>query len=96
MPRTKRDAMKRTIAQVVNHLQAGAEDLIPLEELFASVHPAEASLLTLTLTSIDVTISLIKRFCETAWGYFPDNLEDWRSTGYTPVDQRETAEDPKN
>ena len=78
MPRTKRDQLKRELAQVLNNLDMAAYGLAYFVRLFKEPHPDMAKYLetmckqVLTLKEAGLT------FWEWAWGKKPSDYNIWR------------------
>jgi len=88
MPKTKRDFLKRSIAQAVNHIEEAQIDLLSLKETFEPVHPEQAAMLEIILQSLEMTISFISDFCMKTWNTLPPTWQSWRNPG-TPTKERE-------
>jgi len=79
MPKTKRDTMKRWLAQAVNHNVSGQKLIGRLFGLFENVHPDYAELLVLIGQSMSITEQLMRQFWVLAWGPLPDDLKKYMS-----------------
>jgi len=78
MPKTKRDILKRKLAQSYNLLDTSLEYLRELEEIFRPVHPEYADFLVLIAQNIIVTQEFMMQFWEKAWGKRPRDIDAWR------------------
>lgn len=85
MPKTKRDKNKRIVAQAVNDLKRGAENILYIEQQFRPVHPDMADFLCLIVNAVVVTHQMIDRFCDVAWGGHPEDYETWRNERKGPA-----------
>lgn len=81
MPKTKRDFLKRSIAQAVNHIEEAQIDLLSLKEIFEPVHPEQAAMLDAILTVLETGISFISDFCMKTWNTLPPTWDAWRNPG---------------
>jgi hypothetical protein len=51
--------------------------LLELRELFTEFHPEWDEYFTMIANGCIVTIGFVKKLAIQAWGYFPDNYENW-------------------
>jgi hypothetical protein len=94
MPKTKRDFLKRSVAQAVNHIEEAQIDLLSLKEIFAPVHPEQAQMLEAILTILETGISFISDFCMKTWNTLPPTWNAWRNPGtHEPAYTEEQAPD---
>lgn len=78
MPKTKRDELKRKIAQVYEHLSRGIIYLGELHVIFEPVHPEHAQMLMLLAQALTQVQSNIEVFCIITWGKVPKHFDRWR------------------
>lgn len=81
MPKTKRDFLKRSVAQAVNHIEEAQIDLLSLKEIFEPVHPEQAAMLDAILTVLETGIQFISDFCMATWNTLPPTWDAWRNPG---------------
>jgi len=81
MPKTKRDILKRTVAQAVNHIEEAEIDILGLKETFDKPHPELAKLLDVIMQALEQVIAIITSFCLQAWGTAPQDWYTWRNPG---------------
>lgn len=93
MPKTKRDLLKRRLAQAHHDLHKAAENIIPLEQQFRGPHADLANILALALVGLDNLLQLIDVFADRAWGYHPDDYETWRNPRKTKPGETDDSED---
>jgi len=78
MGRTKRDQLKRELAQALHHLDTASNDVGTVWNAFDGVHEDYAGL----LLAIGQMIELVKRhileFWQLAWGKLPPDIESYR------------------
>jgi hypothetical protein len=77
MPVSKRDLLRRALAQAWGHLDEAMEDLLNLAEIFRPHHPDMAEALS---KYAEVCLGLqeeLKFFALAAWGRAPETREDW-------------------
>jgi hypothetical protein len=82
MPKTKRDFLKRQVAQAVNHIEEAQIDLLALKETFAEVHPKQTQMLEVILQSLELSITFIGDFCMATWNTIPPSWQSWRNPGH--------------
>jgi hypothetical protein len=87
MPKTKRDFLKRSVAQAVNHIEEAQIDLLELKETFEPVHPEQAAMLEAILQSLEMSIAFISDFCMKTWNTLPSSWLSWRNPGTLPKEQ---------
>ena len=81
MPKSKRDLLKRAVAQAANHIEEAQIDLLGVKEAFAPVHPDHAQLLDGVVGGLETMLQLIVSFCYHAWGTSPSSWQAWRNPG---------------
>lgn len=78
MPKTKRDLLKRKVAQVYEHLEYCLVYLAELYTIFEPVHPEHAEMLMLLAQATTQIQENIKTFCIITWGKIPKHFDRWR------------------
>ena len=79
MPKTKRDYLKRQLAQAYHHLDVSLERLLPLKTLFEPVHPEHAEGLQIALETILQAQQIIIAFAEITWGMNEESIRAYRT-----------------
>lgn len=80
MTKTKRDVLKRCIAQAHNNVMRAGSDLATLQEAFQEQHPDMAESLTIMLKTLAMVLTGIDAFCVQAWGHAPSDYDSWRDS----------------
>jgi len=75
----KRDRLKKTMAQSLNHVEKAAEGLAALHKLFEPAHPEYAAYLDAQITTLLTVMEWMLDFWKKAWGSKPENYHDWRA-----------------
>jgi len=78
MPKTKRDYLKRTLAQGICHIDTAVDRLKELEDIFRPVHPELADFLALIQGNLLVSKEWALDFWARAWGKRPPDYTVWR------------------
>ena len=78
MGRTKRDILKRAMAQAVHHNHVSQERVYDLLEVFQAQHPEHAAYLASIITSLDIAERMMLDFWDRSWGPHPDNIDVYR------------------
>lgn len=78
MPISKRDWLRRRLAQAWNHAEEALEDVLGLEQMFRPHHPELADALETSAKLLVMFQELLGDFAEAAWGRRPENWDDWR------------------
>ena len=78
MPKTKRDILKRKLAQSYNLLDNALVYIRELEEIFRPVHPKHADMLVLIANVIIQAQEFMMQFWEISWGKRPRDIDAWR------------------
>ena len=78
MPRTRRDELKRTIAQAHGHITDAMDDFYGLHEQFEPHHPDLAEGLKNAILALSEMQKFVDTFCDIAWGIHPEDYANWR------------------
>lgn len=78
MARTKRDQLRRELAQALHHLAIAKEDVGTIWAAFDGTHEDYAASLLLIGQGIETLEDAIKKFWQWAWGSVPDNIDSYR------------------
>lgn len=78
MGRTKRDQLKRELAQALHHLETASNDIGTVWQQFDGVHDDYAQLLVAIGQMIKVVQKHILEFWVLAWGKLPPDIESYR------------------
>ena len=78
MPKRKRTAMKREMAQAIHHLETAKNDVGEVWAEFDGVHDDYAASLLMLGQAIGLIQEGIKKFWTQAWGKLPDNFDSYR------------------
>ena len=76
--RTKRDALKRVLAQAHHHCDLALEDLLYLKEQFNPSHPELADGLQMGMELIRHSQEIIETFALVAWNMQKDVFDAYR------------------
>lgn len=74
MPRTKRDNLKRSAAQAVNHLASAILDLDSIRQEFEPVHPDKAKNIEQCQLAASAVRDAILAWVENVWALDPETL----------------------
>jgi len=77
MTKTKRDILKRKVAQIYNHLDAAMIGLLELRAVFAPHHEDLGAMLEQMAQLLLGVQELVLKFWERAWGNRPSNISSW-------------------
>jgi hypothetical protein len=77
MSQQKKKRLRRKLAQCVTYQQKTIENLLEVAEIFGEFHDDYKEMFEVIATSCGLTLELIKRVCEHAWGYFPNDFHTW-------------------
>jgi len=78
MAKTKRDLLRRELAQALHHLAIAKEDIGTVWTAFDGVHEDYAGSLVLIGEAITTVEQAIVQFWEWAWGSVPENIDSYR------------------
>jgi len=78
MGKTKRDMLKREVAQALHDLDRAGQNLHTLYTHFAPVHPEYGLYLQVIAESIQVTYEMLLKFWDHAWGPHPETYDHYR------------------
>lgn len=78
MGKRQRDALKRRMAQIFNHLDYVEGGLAEFYELFNEHHPGLAESLEVAAQSIILADNIIEKFCEQAWAADRERILKYR------------------
>lgn len=78
MPKTKRDYLKKALAQAYHDLERGLERIQQVYEPFSEQHPQHAEMLALIGQNVLMSQAFILDFWAKAWGKVPENLDHYR------------------
>ena len=78
MAKTKRDQLRRELAQSLHHLAIAKNDIGTVWTAFDGVHDDYAGSLLLIAQAITTLEDSIKKFWEWAWGSVPENIDSYR------------------
>lgn len=74
MPKTKRDYLKRRVAQALRHLDQSYKPIADLEVTFREVHPDLADGLVISAQMIKDAQTMLEQFAYFAWDMPPDSI----------------------
>jgi hypothetical protein len=77
MPRTKRDKLRRYLANAISYIDDSLAWIMVLHEVFLPVHPEHAAYLQLTATLLLQAQEQMKDFWLKTWGPGAENWKDW-------------------
>ena len=81
MPKTKRDYLRRTLANAYLHLDQGLSYLNQLRIDFTEQHPEHATTIEQVMTGITLLQDVMAGLAIKWWGHAPDDWESWRAQG---------------
>jgi len=81
MPKTKRDYIKRTLAQAYINLEWSGTYLANVYELYKNQHPELAELLSLSVEGIINIENLLELFAKETFGVQQPNWYAWAARG---------------
>ena len=81
MPKTKRDYLRRTLANAYLHLDQGLSYLNQLRIDFAEQHPEHATTIEQVMTGITLLQDVMAGLATEWWGRAPEDWESWRAQG---------------
>lgn len=78
MGQTKRDKLKRSLAQAHNDLDRAMANLLEVKATFDEHHPDLGSHLEMMATGCLITQNEILKFWAHSWGKAPKDISTWR------------------
>ena len=78
MGKTKRDKLRRELAQALHHIEIAEGDLSVVWQAFEGTHDDYAQLLLLCGQELSMVRAEIRHFWLLAWGKVPDNCDVYR------------------
>lgn len=78
MGKTKRDKLRRELAQALHHIDIAVGDIGVVHQAFEGTHNDYADSLFLLAQSLTMVQEGIKTFWLWAWGKVPDNFDSYR------------------
>ena len=78
MGKTKRDKLRRELAQALHHIDIAIDDIGVVHQAFDGVHDDYAASLLLLAQALGITQEGIKKFWLWAWGRVPENFDSYR------------------
>jgi len=78
MGKTKRDKLRRELAQAHHHIQVAIDDIGVVHQAFDGTHADFAASLVLLAQALSLVQVGIRKFWLWAWGKVPDNLDSYR------------------
>jgi len=77
MPKTRRDVLKRRVAQAYNNVDRALANVRDLHDQFDPVHPEYGEFLVVIGQTLTQVHKLLMEFWVHAWGELPDDIETW-------------------
>ena len=96
MPKTKRDQLRRTLANAYLHLDQSLGYLNQLRLAFKEQHPEHSETLEQVMTGITLLQDVMAGLAVEWWGHAPEDWESWRAQGkeaeMAPIPEQSTED----
>jgi hypothetical protein len=77
MPKTKRDLLKRKLAQAYNLIDKATAYITEVGAEFDGVHEQETESLGIVVATCESLKMILDLFCQDTWGMDPDEIKKW-------------------
>lgn len=79
MPKTKRDLLKRKLADAYRSITLAMGSLAELQEIFDGVHEKHSQFLKVAIVTLDFARNALTNFATETWGHAPKDWSSWRA-----------------
>jgi hypothetical protein len=92
-PKTKRDFLKRRLAQAYNHLDLAMQDCLEIGLTMQEHHPELHDAMERFAEMLLYIQEGFARFAIVVWGHAPQDWDAWRNPGYRAEERNEEVDD---